>query len=339
MRKSLLVLTVLAAVLLVTGAGFAGAKSKGKCLLVTDGTDIFFPDDGAIYLLGESGLETFYSGPPLQSPGGIAIEPKTGDVYITDFGAVTAFFGGPDGAIYKFDKDRNIETVYSGAPLGDPYGCMFDSKGDLIVSDFDPFDPNSSNGIVFRVHIDPDHDGKPGPFPLPDSALEIIWAGSPLVGPNHLLEVADEDSDEGTDFITPDDSGNIFRVASDGSDVDTLATDMLGPVGLERDSELGYYYVTSNQTSEISIVYPDGTVAPFIALPLSTEPLSVAEGEKGNFYVANAVGLFVFSSPPAEDGQVMRFTRDGVYEVLFEGAPLVNPFDAHPFKCSDEGAD
>jgi DNA-binding beta-propeller fold protein YncE len=323
MDHRLLVACLTAVALLAGMAGIVAAGPGGKCLLVTDGTDIFSPDDGA----------TYYSGFPLQSPGGIAIDDATGDVYITDFGVVTAFGGGPDGAVFRFDSHRNVETVYSGAPLGDPYGVLLDSHGDLIVSDFDPWDPNFSNGIIFRIKLDPDGDGRPGPFPVPASAVETVWVGLPLVGPNHLVE--DENSDETTDYITPDDSGNVFRVATDGSGVRPMASGIPGPVGIARDGKEGIFYLTSNQTSDIYTLAPDGTVTPFIELPLGSDPLSVTEGKGGNFYVANAVGVFVISSPPEANGQVMVFNRKGEYKVLYEGAPLVNPFDVHPFDCPD----
>ena len=103
------------------------------------------------------------------------------------------------------------------------------------------------------------------------------------------------------------------------------------------------FFVSSNQTSEIYLVYPDGTVTTFLALPSGSDPVSIAEGKNGKFYVANAADLFLISTPPLEDGQIMWFDALGNYEVMHDGAPLMNPFDVHPVKCPpmdpDEGSD
>jgi len=311
MKKSALLATVGS----LTVAIAAGAGS----LVVADGTDLLAPDDGAVYRIdGPGAIAAIAAGAPLMSPSGVLFCREEGGrqtFFVSDIGT---FFGVDDGAVFLVGEDMDTETIWSGAPLISPFG-MVRKANRLIVADFGTPVGGLEDGAIYVFDLDPDGDGKDGPYPLPPGALTIGWSGAPLFGPNQLV------NHEGHRVLTADDSGNIFEIDLSPNSHETslrlLSSGFSDAVGLAQHNT-GFTVVDAGTSEVYRIDKKGGNAEMILAGELFFDQyIGIAIGQHDDVAVSNVGGLF----GPFPDGEIVTLTRDGL-EILWSGAPLISPF-------------
>ena len=284
-------------------------------IVVTDATDVFGPDAGAIYRIPEVGpVAKVAAGASLSSPSGTLYsrQDANGDEYfVSDIGS---FFGLDDGAIFLAGDNRPTVTVWSGAPLSSPFG-MLRIKNMLYVADFGDPSPFEEDGAIYELNLDPDGDKIEGPFPLAAPALRTVYSGTPLFGVNQMVLL------QGTMVLGADDSGSLYQIDLAGGQAPVaFGPSFNDPVGLCRKGS--DFVVVDALSQEVYLVDQAGLNKTLLLSGGGSDQfLGCAVEADGNILVANTGNLF----SSATDGQVIRIGPSSV-TIAYQGAPLANPF-------------
>jgi hypothetical protein len=286
--------------------------------VVADATDVMNIDDGAVYRITASG-EALAIGNAglLQSPSGVMLFDTTesGQQFlVSDIGT---FFTHDDGALFLIEDGMDPVVVYAGAPLTSPFGMLLDGNL-LYLSDFGDPDPTLQDGTVYEFDLDSDGDNKPGPYPLDETAIRVIWTGAPLNGPNEMVWLQ-----QGRSLMMADDSGFLYEMdVREGEDATPMpfGPEFGDPVGLARSKD--GFLVVDAENQEIWHLDDNGVD---LMLLLAGDPaldqfLGVDAGKTDAALVSNAGSLY-----DGEDGSIMLL--DGAYATIpYSGPPLQNPF-------------
>jgi hypothetical protein len=294
--------------------------------IVADATDVYglsSVDIGAVYRVhGAADVETIWSGPPLRSPCGLLLYSNGRGAQRFLVSDIGDFYEPDDGGVYLIGDDITPVVIYEGAPLFSPYGMLLDKKKRrLYLADFgDPVD-GIFDGALYVLDLDPDGDGEAGPFPLDPDAIDLLYAGEPLEGPNQMVWLSGGENR----ILLADDSGWLYRIHVKRSHPvpEPFGPEFVDPVGLVQDDR--DFIVVDARSQEIYRLDRKGEeLELLISGDLITDQfLGVDKGRRGQILVANARSLVYL--PGDEDGEILRLTKEGT-SVPYAGDPLANPF-------------
>ena len=214
-----------------------GVKSPMGVAVSSSGDRIYVTETGAerlVHVFDQSGAEVGTFGPPKSEsatrvPVYIALDPTTGDVYVSDR---------PSRSIYIYDKDgrfrRRFEPI---VPIDgfQPLGLAFDRQGDLYVSDVGGADHRvvefDASGAVVRSI------GEPGQFNFPNG-----------------LAV----DDRGNLFVADSNDGQVVVIDSTGRQIGIIPRGMAdGELGLPRGTAIddGQRLYVADSTGQALQIY------------------------------------------------------------------------------------
>ncbi|MFC2172787.1 hypothetical protein ACFLU6_09165 [Acidobacteriota bacterium] len=313
--KSTIKRYALLAALVLCFAGLGQAEE----IYVTDATDLFYMDEGAVYKITDWGqIELVAYGFPLMSPSGILYDKANNDVdefFVTDIGGFYDYY---DGGLFKVTEDGQVEEIFFGYPFTSPFGILKKGCCTLYVSDFGSPFPGNYDGAVYKINLDPDEDGQVGPYPLDASAIVPVYAGFPLEGVNQMLWL------NSNEILMADDSGTLHVLDLKDETVESFGPDVNDPVGLARLANEQAYVVADALGQMLYFMDWKGTE---VSLELMGTPgpdqfLGVDVTASKKVVLANAGDLGVFG--PA-DGEVIIFDDENI-GILYSGDPLISPF-------------
>jgi sugar lactone lactonase YvrE len=204
---------------------------------------------------------------PFIEPSDVAIDPKSGIIWVLDSG---------NGWIYRLGTDGKMEAAINGAELEmyNPRGLAISSSGDIFVAD-------TGSGRIMHL----DQQGN-----IIKTWDETEFGANPLRDPTGIV-IQDNDL-----FIADVKNQRIVHYTLDGKQVETFSIEE-GSTWIDSDS-MGHIYVSSAQTEKISIYDFSGTLiselTPEKEIPIIDGLAGIAYTQDGHLYVVGSSQLFKF---------------------------------------------